>query len=146
MNNLMMKIADRYVADLGLTGSRWLLLGALEAYEQPPSLSELSSDILLSVQNVSRMVASMEHDGLVQRFSKPGGGRSVYVRLTDLGERTREQACDRGKHFSDAVLAGLADHEVALAERLIHRLIDNLAAFERTLNAETARHQPGDRP
>lgn len=136
LHNLMMKIGDRLVAEHGLTSSRWLLLGALEQFEEAPTLSELCSSALLSLQNVSRMVASLEADGLVERYTLPGRGRSVFVRLTERGVRTLEEAEHAAARFSAALLSGIDDDEVEGMERRLERLIGNLEALDAELAGE----------
>jgi len=136
LHNLMMRVADRLVADLGLTASRWQLLGALETYPEPPSLTQLTSDGLLTLQNVSRMVAAMETDGLVERFQKRGGGRTVYVRLTPEGARVRDAACDRGTRFSKAFLEGMRKQDVPVMEAWIDRMVRNMERLEWALERE----------
>lgn len=130
IHNRMMKIADRIVAHLGLTGSRWLLLGALERYEDPPTLSALSEDALLSVQNVSRMVAAMEEDGLVERFNAPGQGRATFVRMTERGVEVKRLAREQGRRFSNVMLRGMDESEVEETRRVLHLIIGNLERFE----------------
>ncbi len=134
-----MRIGDRLVSPLGLTSSRWLLLGALEKYEQPPSLSDLSQDGLLTLQNVSRMVAAMEQEGLVERFSSPGHGRSVFVRITERGCNLLEQAEEAARRFAAGFLAGMKDKQVSESERILETLICNLESFEDALNKESLR-------
>lgn len=130
IHNMMMRIGDRLVAHLGLTSSRWLLLGAVANRPEPPMLSDLSNDALLSLQNVSRMVASMEADGLFERFTKPGMGRATYIRLTDKGlaihERTKAQSC----RFAEAFLVGTSADDVERMETDLEHLIKNLEALE----------------
>ena len=139
LNNLMMRVGDRLVADLGLTASRWQLLGALETYPQAPSLTELTSDGLLTLQNVSRMVAAMEADGLVKRFQKPGGGRTVYVRVTPRGDRVRQEACARAGRLADAMVGGLRDAEITQMQSRLDVMIRGMEHLEAALGAETAR-------
>lgn len=130
IHNMMMRIGDRLVAPLGLTSSRWLMLGAVANRAEPPTLSDLSSDALLSVQNVSRMVASMEEDGLFERFTKPGMGRATYIRLTARGRSVHEQAREQGSRFGSAFLAGLPVERIEELERDLDQLISNLERFE----------------
>ncbi|MEM1164926.1 MAG: MarR family transcriptional regulator [Planctomycetota bacterium] len=137
LNNLMMRIGDRLVAGEGLTASRWLLLGALEQYDEPPSLTELSEDALLSLQNVSRMAASMERDGLIERFTMPGRGRSVFIRLSPAGEAMCEHNKQHCEAFTARFLRDLAPDEVRQAASLLHQLIDNLEEFERDQRTES---------
>lgn len=135
LHNLMMRIGDRLVADLGLTGSRWLLLGAVADRPEPPTLTELSSDAVLSLQNVSRMVAAMEGAGLLERFAKPGRGRAMCVRLTEQGLALHEQTKRRAERFAVAFLEGLTGAEVFGLETDFERLIGNLERLESELLA-----------
>jgi len=130
IHNLMMRLGDRLVGEFGLTGSRWLLIGALDRYDEPPTLTDLSQDALLSLQNVSRMVSALEADGIVERFSKPGGGRRIYVRLTPKGEDIKVSTHDRGALFASRLLAGLTPEDLDRAQDLVDRLMTNLERFE----------------
>lgn len=134
IHNTTMRIGDRLTGPLGLTSSRWLMLCAIHRHETPPRITDLSADAMLSAQNVSRMVASLEGEGLVERFTVPGAGRATYVKLTPLGEKAIEQ-CDRlGERFDEWFLARLNDDDVAILKRKLDLLIENLAAFERYLD------------
>lgn len=145
MHNMMMRCGDRLVADLGLTSSRWILLGAVTDYDEPPTLTTLSNDALLSVQNVSRMVAAMENDGLLERFSKPGEGRSVFVGASPKGEEICEIACGRGEQFTREFLSGFSEEEIRTMQGFLDRMLGNLQEFERLLQSgalpEDARDQ-----
>ncbi len=145
LHNLMMRVADRLVADLGLTGSRWQLLGALVTYDEPPSLTQLTSDGLLTLQNVSRMVAAMEEDGLVERFQRAGGGRTVYVRITALGERIRSEACARGTRFSESFLEGMDGSEIRSMQDRLDAMIRSMERLESVLAHEAAAPADGSR-
>ena len=153
LNNLMMRTAERYVTDLGLTSSRWLLLGAIDDHEQTgesPTVSDLSQNaLLLSVQNVSRMVVSFEEEGLVERFNVSGQGRSVYVRLTDEGRTTLRSACARGDGFVARLLEGLSKKDIESIRVALNHLVGNLERLSQDLNAgriDVGATAPGDSP
>ena len=55
-------------------------------------MSDLSGDIHLSQSALSRAVARLERDGLVERSMCADDRRSVFVRLTPKGKRVHEQA------------------------------------------------------
>jgi DNA-binding MarR family transcriptional regulator len=115
------------------------MLGAIDRCEDdPPTLSDLSGDALLSVQNVSRMVAAMEADGLVERYTRTGMGRAVFVRTTDAGRRVLDEAIDRATRFTARFLAGFSETEIGVLQGAFDRMIDNLEAFERELCEERA--------
>ncbi|MEM1424655.1 MAG: hypothetical protein AAGH64_11720 [Planctomycetota bacterium] len=139
LNNLVMRTSERFVTDIGLTSSRWLLLGAIDDAEQTgdaPTVSSLSQNaLLLSVQNVSRMLASVEEEGLVERFNVPGRGRSVFVRLTDEGRATLHRACSRASLFIERLLDGLTGEDIARVRGNLTHLVANLNTLSNDLNA-----------
>jgi DNA-binding MarR family transcriptional regulator len=137
IHNMMMRIGDRLVAHLGLTSSRWLMLGAVANRPEPPMLSDLSNDALLSVQNVSRMVACMEEDGLLERFTKPGTGRATYIRLTERGREVHERTKDQARLFAEGFLAGLSADDVERIESGLEKLIGNLTTLENQTGEST---------
>lgn len=129
-SNLLTRIGDRLSASIGLTSSRWLMLCTVSRCEGSPSIGALSEEVLLSVQNVSRMLGQMEADGLIERFTKPGSGRSVFVRLTEQGEATLERTRALADEIESWFLRGMSDEEVARIDRDLWRLSDNLRAME----------------
>ena len=55
-------------------------------------MNDLSGDIHLSQSALSRTVARLERDGLVERSICDDDRRGVFVRLTDKGQRVYDQA------------------------------------------------------
>ncbi len=78
--HMMMRVFDRVVEPEGLTGSRWHLLVVVRDSGQPLTITQLSEALFISPQNVSRMVAALEADGLVTRDTT-GPGRTVRIAL-----------------------------------------------------------------
>lgn len=134
IHNMTMRLGDRLTAPLGITSSRWLMLCVIHRYEQAPRITDLSSDAMLSAQNVSRMVASMESEGLVERFTTPGAGRATFVRLTARGREAIERCEKLGEQFDQWFLARLDARETELLKQKLDRLIENLSAFEAYLD------------
>ncbi|MCA9309595.1 MAG: MarR family transcriptional regulator [Phycisphaerales bacterium] len=126
IRNLMMKVGDRLVAPLGLTSGRWMLLSVLSERDDAPTMSEVGEHVLMSVQNVSRMVAAMESDGLVRRTTRPGSGRATFIELTDHGRAIHQRSIDAAAAFSRRFLAGFTPDEVAVLQDGLGRLIRNL--------------------
>lgn len=145
LHNQMMRIGDRLVADLGITASRWLLLGALgecggkecnEVPEEGVTITELSQNALLSVQNVSRMVAALEADGLLERTTIPGRGRSTFVRLTKKGQSLSDALEQKAERFGQEIMNGVSIEDAIVCARVLLRMSDNLECMERKLIAE----------
>lgn len=134
IHNITMRIGDRLTAPLGITSARWLMLCVISRYEEPPRIADLSGDAMLSAQNVSRMVASLEDEGLVERFSSPGAGRSTFVRLTARGRAVVDACHALGENFDQWFLARLDARDVDLLKGKLDHLIENLSAFETFLD------------
>lgn len=133
IHNMAMRIGDRLTGPIGLTSSRWMLLCGLDKRDEPPTIAELSDDAMISVQNVSRMLLSMEDEGLVKRFSRPGSGRTLFVRLTERGEQAIEATHALGERFHEWFLAGLSESETVSLAATLDGLIGNLERFEEEL-------------
>jgi len=135
VNTLLMRVTDKLTGSLGLTGSRWLLLSAVVWGDEAPTITELSQRCLLSVQNVSRMIASMESEGLVERSPVPGGGRAHRVVLTERGREVLKGTVSLAEHLREGFLAGLSDDEVGMLSDRMERLVTNLRRMEEELSA-----------
>jgi len=136
ISNVMMRLGDKLSAPIGLTSSRWLLLCAIGRIGEEASVKALSADAMLSAQNVSRMLASMEEEGLVERFTRPGHGRMVFVRLTSDGAETLEKTHELAKRFEERFLKGVSGESAEALSAELQRLLDNLESFEAELERE----------
>ena len=121
---------DKFVlARHGLRRVRFYMLRHL--YQNPGlSLSRLSELSFADGASTSRMVYSMEKEGLLQRQSKQGDRRSVVLSLTDAGKALYEGAnaefeADIQKRFASIdsdVLANLLQNVQALCDVILqHR-------------------------
>ena len=126
--HLLMRECDQIAQEIGLTASKWFLLCSIGAEGGEPTIGQLSERSMLSTQAVSRMIALMESQGLVTRHSKPGSGRSVYVRLTDDGRSALARTDSIATRVEGRLLAGLNQNDIDRIGRDLQQLIDNMAA------------------
>ena len=126
--HMLMRECDQIAQEIGLTTSKWLLLCSIGAEGGEPTIGQLSERSMLSTQAVSRMIALMESQGLVTRHSKPGGGRSVYVRLTDEGRETLARTDTIASRVDHRLLAGLSQEDTDRIGKDLQHLIDNMSA------------------
>ncbi len=136
ISNVMMRLGDKLSAPIGLTSSRWLLLCAIGRFGDEASVKALSADAMLSAQNVSRMLASMEEEGLVERFTRPGHGRMVFVRFTEQGRETLEKTRELAERFEKRFLKGVSGESAQALSGELSRLLENLETFEADLERE----------
>ena len=135
LHHVMMRLGDRLAEPFGLTSSRWIVLCSIGRREEDPTVSELSEDMMLSPQNIARMVGSMESEGLLERYTDPDGGRAARVRLTEAGERARQTTFDLRDRFLEPFLEGFTEARRANLEHDLDDMIANLARFEQRLDA-----------
>ncbi len=130
--HMMMRVVDRVVQPEGMTGSRWHLLIVIRDCDEALTITQLSERLFLSPQNVSRMVTSLESEGLVTRDTT-GPGRTVRVALTELG-RTQVDACAAlADTCGGRMLEGISESELRGATDVLERTIHNTVALERSL-------------
>ena len=74
----------------GLTPAQHQLLLAVRGHDGDPTIGEIAEHLLLRHHSTVELVDRAERAGLVERFSDPGDGRVVRVRLSRLGQRRIE--------------------------------------------------------
>jgi MarR family transcriptional regulator, organic hydroperoxide resistance regulator len=86
---------DRAVTPLGLTHAQYSLLGSLRAMTRAgdrPSQRELADYIGLDAIFVSKLIATLERNGLVARAQRPADSRAVELSLTEAGTEVIDRA------------------------------------------------------
>ena len=138
--HMLMRRCDEVSQEIGLTTSKWLLLCSIASEEGEPTIGQLSERSMLSTQAVSKMVALMESDGLVTRHSRPGSGRSVYVRMTEEGRQALARTEGIANRVDGSLLAGLTQQDTDRIARDLQRLIDNMTRSQ----IQSQSHSPAE--
>jgi len=139
----MMRLGDRLTQPHGLTASRWMLLCALKRRGETATVSELSEEQVMSVQGISRMLGTMEREGLVSKQTREGHGRTMFVSLTDRGREAVGLLERLGEGFGERFLEGLGEDEIERMESDLARLTENLSRYEEELVRSVCEQAPG---
>jgi DNA-binding MarR family transcriptional regulator len=86
---------DRAVAPYGLTHAQYRLLASLRGLTRDggrPSQRELADYIGLDAIFVSKLISTLERNGLVERAQHPADSRAVQLTLTETGTKIIEEA------------------------------------------------------
>jgi DNA-binding MarR family transcriptional regulator len=111
--------------ELGLTYPQYLVM--LVLWEQDSiSVRDLGIALQLESSTLSPLLKRLEASGLLRRERRRDDERSVAIRLTDTGERMREQAAAVPLAIGDAM--GLTPAQDALAKQLLRLITANVAA------------------
>jgi|TARA_B100001142_G_scaffold269165_1_gene274637 DNA-binding MarR family transcriptional regulator len=87
----------------------------------------------IGVNSLSRILSSMELEGLIQRKPNPDDGRGVLVYLTKFGLDSREKARNRVLKFNDTIAKNISKEKINVfyeVTELINNLIDNKQIFK----------------
>ena len=125
-SSLMNIRLQRQLRGVGVNLSQWRVLSVLQAYGRC-SLSEIIDLTLMEQPTVSRVVASLEEDGMVERRVSAGDSRVVEVALKPKGVSVIKEILPVAVRRQRAALDGLSDAELATFRRVLLRIEDNIA-------------------
>jgi len=133
LNGLLLTAGDRMVARLGLTSTRWQVLGAIAFAERAQPVAWLARDMGGNRQNVQRIVNDLQKMGLVTLEVNPHHRRASLVVLTDNGRRTFDEASRVQAPWANGLSEGLAIKDIDTTRRVVAALRKKLE-----LNGERA--------
>jgi len=82
-NGRLLAAGDRLTKPVGLTSSRWQVLGAIEA--QSLSVAQIARNMGLARQNVQQLADALEKERIVEYAPNPDHKRAKLVCLTERG-------------------------------------------------------------
>jgi DNA-binding MarR family transcriptional regulator len=95
----------------------------------PVRSSDLAKELFLDQSTVSRHVAHLEADGLVEKVADPNDGRATQLHLTDLGHKHMQ---DFWQKRIDAMREGFGHwdpEDLRTLSRLMGRYVEDFAAM-----------------
>ncbi|HNY83702.1 MAG TPA: MarR family transcriptional regulator [Anaerolineaceae bacterium] len=88
---------------------------------------ELSDLMLCTKGNTTRIVQSMQKDGLVQRVNHPADGRSYQLFLTVKGKATLERVLPQYNHLVDSLMSQFDDNKISYYTEVSKHIESTLA-------------------
>lgn len=132
LNGRLLVAGDRLVKSLGLTSTRWQVMGAIVMSTTPLTVPYIARNMGLQRQSVQRTVDLLEKQGIVQFVENPHHRRAMLVVLTPKGEALYEQVHELSVEWANRMSQGLSATElqdaVAIMRKLRSRLGDRPAA------------------
>lgn len=95
----------------------------------PGRQSDLAGAAVLDRSTVSRYVAQLVREGLVERRPDPEDGRAVHLVATPAGVALQERIAAHRSALLHQALAGWNPRDIALLTQLLLRFNDDLEAF-----------------
>src|SRR5437867_5238214 len=121
---LMRRLDTDLERETGLALADFDVLAQLAAAHGELRMTELADRALISRSGMSRRVARLVDEGLVRRDRAGTDARGVVVALTGAGiARLAATAPVHARGISELFVAQLDDQELALLERVLHKVI-----------------------
>ena len=117
------------VRDYGISLQMWRVLAALQQQEAQ-RIGALSQMTSIEVSTLSRIVDTMEKQGLVARARSRDDARAVTVARSEAGRALTRTIIPLARHYEAMALKGFSAEEARRLKAMLHRLYANMAALE----------------
>jgi len=102
---------------------------AMSAIMNSPALSpqvDIAKRLRIEGPTLTRMLDSLEKDGLVQRLPDPNDRRTNQLRLTDAGEDRLAEIFGVADTYRQRLMADFSEEEIETINRFLARLLERL--------------------
>ena len=104
---------------------------AMSAIMNSPPLSpqvDIARRLRIEGPTLTRMIDSLEKDGLVERMADPSDRRTKQLRITDDGEQALETIFEIADEMRGRLLAGFSDEQIETINGFFGELLERLDA------------------
>ena len=123
-------LLDERLRLIGQSAARMEALGAIINSPSRSAQVDIAKRLRIEGPTMTRMLDTLEKDGLVERLADPTDRRTKQLRLTPAGEDALEEIFAIADELRDRLLAGLPDAKIeelnAFLGTLVGRLDDGL--------------------
>ena len=110
---------------VSLTPEQWMILVRLWQKEGVTQ-SALAQTTLRDLPTMSRILTTMERDGLVERKTDPKDSRARLIFLTGRGRKLRQSLVAEARRMVEESLHGISEADVQVTRRTLQRVLQNL--------------------
>ena len=132
-NGRLLLAGDRLAKPLGLTSSRWQVLGAIE--EKPLIVAQIARNMGLARQNVQRLADALHEKGIVEYAPNPDHQRAKLVFLTDKGRKAMKTLGEIQKQWAERIASRTSASDIRM-------LLELMKKFRSRLEADLAKLKP----
>lgn len=121
---------DRALKRIGMDVARWRVLIILSEHEQA-SVTTLSDHAIIKLPTMTKTIARMEAQGLVQTFSNPEDRRVTLVEVTDLGREKTALVRQQASRIFQSAFHGISPEETTELVATMKKVFANLVNLPR---------------
>ena len=140
LNKMHAQVAHQ-MAKQGMDKSAFVLLATLSGLGECRS-SALAEAVLSDPSTVSRQVAGLVKDGLVERHADPADGRASVLAVTEAGRKLIKDRRRQRNQAIEEMVSELPDEDFKNFAELFERFVQD---YERTVPAYTTDRGTGTR-
>ena len=97
------------------------------AIEEGVSQTQLAGTLCLDTSTVTKMLARLERDGVIERRSDTEDARILRVYLTPHGKALVQPVLDVWRQMEERITYGMSEAEILLLRRLLLQIQSNLS-------------------
>lgn len=127
LNGRLQTTADRMARDVGLTGTRWQVLNAIDQAARPATVSDIARWMGLARQSVQQVANALAVDGLIDYQTNPKHQRAPLIVLTEKAAKILEQLNERRFDWARSVAATLPVDDIRIANEILSAVREKLA-------------------
>jgi DNA-binding MarR family transcriptional regulator len=120
-------MADRHVADIGVTAAQFIVMARLATADRKKSASDLCKEMSYDAGAMTRMIDRLESKGLIRRARCPQDRRLVYLEMTDQGRAVYPRLRELSMAIQNRFLRGFSRADARQLEGLLGRMLENAA-------------------
>lgn len=118
---------DEQLRPLGYGTARMEALATIARAKEPSAQIAIAKRIGIEGPTLTRMLDTLEADGLVLRRQDPNDRRTKLIELTDEGRKALDEIMEVAHAFRTAVLKSLADDELDRVNLVTDKLMRQIA-------------------
>lgn len=125
INGLLLESGDRLTRPVGLTSSRWQVLGVVD--HGLASVAQVAREMGMTRQGVQRTADLLAGDGLIEYVENPHHRRAKLMKMTDRGRDALDYVTERQVEWANRVSEGLSIEELRITIETLRSLREKLS-------------------
>lgn len=121
-------LLDEKLRAIDQSSARMEALGAIYALPECSAQVDIARRLRIEGPTLTRMLDTLEKDGLVERRPDPGDRRTKQLRLTGGGEAVLQEILDLADEWRGRLLAGVDGETIEAVNSFLSGLLEQLDA------------------
>ncbi|TPW31779.1 MarR family transcriptional regulator [Martelella alba] len=126
LNGALIDKGNRLSEPLGLTSTRWQILGAIALSTERPTAPQIGDMMGMTRQGVQRQINLLVEEKMIEARANPRNMRSPFYILTELGATTYARVMALETIWADALVETIAGEDLQTTLTTLKKLGETL--------------------